>query len=511
MLPSHWSLNIHGEGKAGTAREVWQSQSQPPPPANSPAPSADLGGPSRHRLLPGLHRGPQQQPGGVCWAGAGSGPRGRQPSRGGAEARPEQHVGMLQPRFGEDNAWEELCRLQFWTPAAGVDGAVPEHQAPLLPPSRAADPTQQNRVRRARERLTMFNGDASSSAARNVVRSSSISGEMYNIEKSARGSADSVTVTASKKRRSSLGAKMVAIVGLSQWSKSTLQLNQTEGGPKKLRSNIRRSTETGIAVEMRTRVTRQGSRESTDGSTNSNSSDGTFIFPTTRLGAESQFSDFLDGLGPGQLVGRQTLATPPMGDVHVGMADRNGQLEVEVIQARGLIPKMGSKSIPGRWLGGGSGLGTEGGAMEKGAVLGPSQDPAPNHRFSPVFHRSHLRESLPVGERRLPRQEEDQGGEENLRPVVPAASALRGEPPGQSPAGDVLPPHPQIPGDRVGLGEQGRGIETQRPPCCPSDPSLPTPTVAGPFWPGMPSLPSFPQNSQPASGAAPLTPPLPRR
>ncbi|XP_009888907.1 PREDICTED: regulating synaptic membrane exocytosis protein 3 [Charadrius vociferus] len=79
-----------------------------------------------------------------------------------------------------------------------------------------------------------------------------------------------------------------------------------EGGPKKLRSNIRRSTETGIAVEMRTRVTRQGSRESTDGSTNSNSSDGTFIFPTTRLGAESQFSDFLDGLGPGQLVGRRT-------------------------------------------------------------------------------------------------------------------------------------------------------------------------------------------------------------
>ncbi|NXT12680.1 RIMS3 protein, partial [Prunella fulvescens] len=87
-----------------------------------------------------------------------------------------------------------------------------------------------------------------------------------------------------------------------------------EGGPKKLRSTIRRSTETGIAVEMRTRVTRQGSRESTDGSTNSNSSDGTFIFPTTRLGAESQFSDFLDGLGPGQLVGRQTLATPPMGE-----------------------------------------------------------------------------------------------------------------------------------------------------------------------------------------------------
>ncbi|XP_064028805.1 regulating synaptic membrane exocytosis protein 3 isoform X2 [Pogoniulus pusillus] len=164
----------------------------------------------------------------------------------------------------------------------------------------------------AEELLTMLNGEAGSSAGRNVIRSSSISGEMYSLEKSARGSADSVALGASKKRRSSLGAKMVAIVGLSQWSRSTLQLNQTEGGPKKLRSTIRRSTETGIAVEMRTRVTRQGSRESTDGSTNSNSSDGTFIFPTTRLGPESQFSDFLDGLGPGQLVGRQTLATPPM-------------------------------------------------------------------------------------------------------------------------------------------------------------------------------------------------------
>lgn len=32
-----------------------------------------------------------------------------------------------------------------------------------------------------------------------------------------------------------------------------------------------------------------------------------------RLGADSQFSDFLDGLGPAQLVGRQTLATPAMG------------------------------------------------------------------------------------------------------------------------------------------------------------------------------------------------------
>uniref|UniRef100_A0A8C2N7C6 C2 domain-containing protein n=1 Tax=Capra hircus TaxID=9925 RepID=A0A8C2N7C6_CAPHI len=192
----------------------------------------------------------------------------------------------------------------------------------------------------------MFNGEsgpASAAASRNVVRSSSISGEICGSQQAGDGTGTSTA----KKRRSSLGAKMVAIVGLTQWSKGTLQLPQAEGATKKLRSNIRRSTETGVAVEMRSRVPRQGSRESTDGSTNSNSSDGTFIFPTTRLGAESQFSDFLDGLGPAQIVGRQTLATPPMGDVHIAIMDRSGQLEVEVIEARGLTPKPGSKSLPG--------------------------------------------------------------------------------------------------------------------------------------------------------------------
>ncbi|CAB1416176.1 unnamed protein product [Pleuronectes platessa] len=66
-----------------------------------------------------------------------------------------------------------------------------------------------------------------SAAARNVVRSSSISGTMYNLEKSpGSGGPDSTSLAGNKKRRSSLGAKMVAIVGLSQWSKSTQQLHQ---------------------------------------------------------------------------------------------------------------------------------------------------------------------------------------------------------------------------------------------------------------------------------------------
>ncbi|XP_070822165.1 regulating synaptic membrane exocytosis protein 2 isoform X25 [Chaetodon trifascialis] len=123
-----------------------------------------------------------------------------------------------------------------------------------------------------------------------------------------------------------------------------------KAGGKKLRSTIQRSTETGLAVEMRSRMTRQASRESTDGSMNSYSSEGNLIFPGVRLSSDAQFSDFLDGLGPAQLVGRQTLATPPMGDIQIGMVEKKGALEVEVIRARGLVGKPGSKALPAPYV-----------------------------------------------------------------------------------------------------------------------------------------------------------------
>ncbi|XP_027873336.1 regulating synaptic membrane exocytosis protein 2 isoform X11 [Xiphophorus couchianus] len=123
-----------------------------------------------------------------------------------------------------------------------------------------------------------------------------------------------------------------------------------KAGGKKLRSTVQRSTETGLAVEMRSRMTRQASRESTDGSMNSYSSEGNLIFPGVRLSSDAQFSDFLDGLGPAQLVGRQTLATPPMGDIQIGMVEKKGALEVEVIRARGLVGKPGSKALPAPYV-----------------------------------------------------------------------------------------------------------------------------------------------------------------
>ncbi|XP_047455467.1 regulating synaptic membrane exocytosis protein 2 isoform X6 [Mugil cephalus] len=192
-----------------------------------------------------------------------------------------------------------------------------------------------------------------SSGGVNMTKSTSISGDMCNLEKTDGSQSDTAVGTVGtddKKRRSSIGAKMQAMVGMSRKSRSTSQLSQTEAGGKKLRSTIQRSTETGLAVEMRSRMTRQASRESTDGSMNSYSSEGNLIFPGVRLSSDAQFSDFLDGLGPAQLVGRQTLATPPMGDIQIGMVDKKGALEVEVIRARGLVGKPGSKALPAPYV-----------------------------------------------------------------------------------------------------------------------------------------------------------------
>ncbi|KAM8735926.1 regulating synaptic membrane exocytosis protein 2 isoform 5-T5 [Acanthopagrus schlegelii] len=192
-----------------------------------------------------------------------------------------------------------------------------------------------------------------SSGGMNMTKSTSISGDMCNLEKTDGSQSDTAVGTVGtddKKRRSSIGAKMQAMVGMSRKSRSTSQLSQTEAGGKKLRSTIQRSTETGLAVEMRSRMTRQASRESTDGSMNSYSSEGNLIFPGVRLSSDAQFSDFLDGLGPAQLVGRQTLATPPMGDIQIGMVEKKGALEVEVIRARGLVGKPGSKALPAPYV-----------------------------------------------------------------------------------------------------------------------------------------------------------------
>ncbi|XP_063281917.1 regulating synaptic membrane exocytosis protein 4 [Pelobates fuscus] len=164
---------------------------------------------------------------------------------------------------------------------------------------------------------------------------------------------------------------------------------------RKLKGAIQRSTETGLAVEMPSRTVRQASHESIEDSMNSYGSEGNqsenacFSAPITArdtdieegihnkllyiggkasfestdkrsclslnysgmcLASDGQFGNFLSGMGPAQFVGRQTLATTSMGDVEVGLLERNGQLEVEIIQARGLTAKAGSKTPPAAYI-----------------------------------------------------------------------------------------------------------------------------------------------------------------
>lgn len=69
--------------------------------------------------------------------------------------------------------------------------------------------------------------------------------------------------------------------------------------------------------------------------------------PGIKLGNEGHLGDFIDGLGPAQIVGRQVLASPSMGDIQLAVFDRKGMLEVEVVRAKGLLPKPGSKILPG--------------------------------------------------------------------------------------------------------------------------------------------------------------------
>nr|XP_028578567.1 regulating synaptic membrane exocytosis protein 1 isoform X35 [Podarcis muralis] len=164
---------------------------------------------------------------------------------------------------------------------------------------------------------------------------------------------------------------------------------EQETGSKKLKSTIQRSTETGMAAEMRSRMVRQPSRESTDGSINSYSSEGNLIFPGVRLGADSQFSDFLDGLGPAQLVGRQTLATPAMGDIQIGMVDKKGQLEVEVIRARGLTQKPGSKSTPAPYV--------KVYLLENGACVAKKKTRIARKTLDPLYQQTLVFEESPHG------------------------------------------------------------------------------------------------------------------
>ncbi|XP_047239298.1 regulating synaptic membrane exocytosis protein 2-like isoform X14 [Girardinichthys multiradiatus] len=174
-----------------------------------------------------------------------------------------------------------------------------------------------------------------------LTKSSSVGGEICSLGRNDDDDDD-------KKRRSSFGARMMGMVGLGKKSQSASQLNPDEEEKKKkvIRLPVQRSVETGLAIEFKSRFTRQPSRDPDA----EDPKPGALIFPGVKLASDKQFTGFLEGLGPGQLAGRQTLATPPMGDIQIGMVYRKERLDVEVIRARGLVGKQGNKNTPAPYV-----------------------------------------------------------------------------------------------------------------------------------------------------------------
>uniref|UniRef100_A0A3P9N8H5 C2 domain-containing protein n=1 Tax=Poecilia reticulata TaxID=8081 RepID=A0A3P9N8H5_POERE len=212
------------------------------------------------------------------------------------------------------------------------------------------------------------------------MKSSSVSGEIYTQERTDGSQSDTALGTVSggsKKRRSSISARFFFALA------SFLSFFFLEGKTKK-EKGIQRSTETGMAVELSRNMSRQPSRESNNGSMNSCNSEGNL-----NLGASSQFSDFLDGLGPAQLVGRQTLATPAIGDIQIGMIEKKGQLEVEVIRARGLVQKPGSKSLPAPYV--------KVYLLNNGAYVAKKKTKIARKTLDPLYQQALLFEESPQG------------------------------------------------------------------------------------------------------------------
>lgn len=66
--------------------------------------------------------------------------------------------------------------------------------------------------------------------------------------------------------------------------------------------------------------------------------------------ADGPLGTFVDNLGPGQVVGRQVLASPVLGEIQIAlMAGRSG-IDVEIIKAKNLVVKPGVKVCPAPYV-----------------------------------------------------------------------------------------------------------------------------------------------------------------
>ncbi|XP_051156405.1 regulating synaptic membrane exocytosis protein 2 [Leptopilina boulardi] len=187
------------------------------------------------------------------------------------------------------------------------------------------------------------------------------------VEESSRRSRKSSPGSKSGSGSSGSGSAVQYQSGLGKKSNSTSQLSATECGVvgtamdarcpgimnrkrNSTPSSIQRSQE---VVPTYQRIGKPGSMASdTAGSLNSiSSSEGSSWSPSLRMAGEGgQLSDFIEGIGPGQLVGRQVLGAPSLGEIQLSLSYTKGYLEVEVIRARYLQAKQGSKVVPAPYV-----------------------------------------------------------------------------------------------------------------------------------------------------------------
>ncbi|XP_011182531.3 uncharacterized protein LOC105212329 isoform X2 [Zeugodacus cucurbitae] len=146
--------------------------------------------------------------------------------------------------------------------------------------------------------------------------------------------------------------------GMGKKSNSTSQLSATGrkrrmGFGKKGKNSftVHRSEEV-LPGEIRGALSRGSSSEADGGEALADVGAGTGgdRFSPSLRGNDGQLSEFIDGLGPGQLVGRQVLGAPSLGDIQLSMCHQKGFLEVEVIRARGLQQKPTSKMLPAPYV-----------------------------------------------------------------------------------------------------------------------------------------------------------------
>ncbi|XP_063714331.1 regulating synaptic membrane exocytosis protein 2-like isoform X3 [Symsagittifera roscoffensis] len=159
----------------------------------------------------------------------------------------------------------------------------------------------------------------------------------------------------SKKRRPSIGHKIGALVGLSKKSNSMTQLQDV----RNKRISIPRTAEVGFHTHddmkkyLLSRMDNH-SLHSSSGSTGTGaaSMDASLFLQTQyATPANEQLNSFVDDLGPGQVVGRQVLGSPCLGEIQLSIGlKRNTSLEVEIVRARNLTVRPMSKVFPAAFV-----------------------------------------------------------------------------------------------------------------------------------------------------------------